>query len=991
MKGSMRCAYIVAWIFFSSIYVAVGQPTWTFDPFGKESKPKEYEEKKLGSEKTADKKFTKIRRFTQNNVTRFNYYFNANNKLNAVVEMAKSSNQDDHSHLLPFYGYSLDNTSAQQVELDSVIYKATAGILLHDLRSEWVDNLYLLIGKAYLYRKVFDSAALTFQFINYNLFPRKKDEDENRVVGTGADASSYKLSIANSEKRNFIQKVTGLPPSRNEALIWLARTYIEMAQYGESAGLINILQEDPNLPKRLRDDLDQVTAYWYFQQQGYDSAAHYLERAVSSGETKSDRSRWYFLLGQLNELNGDFEKASAFYKSSASGTVNPLLDIYARLNDAKMLRNSGNTKELDENIATLVKMAKRDKYETYRDILYHSAGMLSLQKPDTNQAIVYFEKSLVVNENNLPFRNKAHLVLGRIAYQQKQYKSAADHYDSLDINDQSILTDSAEVMDRKASLRKVATQLSIIETEDSLQMVASLPPADRDIFVKKLVKKLRKENELPDTEPGFVGETLNSFGNSKNNESPDLFTTNTKGEWYFYNSSMKSRGFNEFKSKWGRRDNTDNWRRQSAMTAVSIDASAPDPMAPPSEAQTDESGKPLAFTYDALMQNLPLTIEALDSSNNKIAQALLELARLFQYELQDYQQAIYSYEIYLQRFPEKLEEGEVYLGMYYCYTKMNDNEKAAYYKQLLEKEFSQSKALKTLNNPNELQPEKNNPEVSARYQTIYDLFIKGEYEKAVSMKKKEDSAHGKQYWTPQLLYIESVYHIKCGLDSEAIVTLTQLLDNYPQSPLSEKATTLIDVLFRKREIMSHLDTLQVTRKMDDDKILIPVDQNVKPRTRTVPISVNKDQPKLTGIKTITAKPDTVIKVPSSMVSGEFIWQSSKQHMLVMVMNQVDPVYINESKNALKRYVASIAPSVVITKDTLDIKNNLLVFSTFESAEDAVVFHDKIKKAAPAQLSWLPAKSYSFIIITQSNLDLLKRNKQLEAYRKLLNEQYPAKF
>ncbi|MEN9963985.1 MAG: hypothetical protein RL582_1080 [Bacteroidota bacterium] len=990
MKGRMRCAYITAAVFFLSISVAIGQPTWTFDPFGKEQKPKEYEEKKLGSEKTADKKFTRIRRFTQNNVTRFNYYFNANNKLNAVVEMAKASQQDDHSHLIPFYGYSLDNTAAQQVELDSVIYKSTAGILLHDLRSEWVDNLYLLIGKSYLYRKVFDSAALTFQFINYNLFPRKKDEDDNRVVGTSADAASYKLSIANSEKRNFIQKVTGLPPSRNEALIWLARTYIEMAQFGESAGLINILQEDPNLPKRLRDDLDQVTAYWYFQQQGYDSAAHYLEKALPSAETKSDRSRWYFLLGQLNEMNGKYEKASEFYNRSASKTVNPLLDIYARLNDAKMLRNTGNLKELDNNIATLVKMAKRDKYETYRDILYHSAGMLSLQKPDTTQAIGYFEKSLTVNENNLPFRNKAHLVLGRIAYQQKQYKDAADHYDSLDINDLTLSPDSSEVSDRKTSLRKVATQLMIIETEDSLQMVASLPPADRDLFVKKLVKKLRKENELPDTEPVFTGETLNSFGNDKNNKSTDLFTTSTKGEWYFYNATLKSRGFNEFKSKWGRRENTDNWRRLSALTAgMGIDASSPDPMAPV-DAATDESGKPLAFSYDALMQNLPLSQESLDSSNLKISQALIELARLFQYELQDYQQAIYTYEIYLQRFPDKLEEGELYLGMYYCYSKLNDKEKADYYKHLLETEFGNSKALKTLNNPNSLQPEKNNPEVLARYGMIYDLFIGGQYEKAVSMKRKEDSVHGKQYWTPQLLYIESIYHIKCGLDSEAIVTLTQLMDNYPQSPLSEKALTLIDVLFRKREILNHLDTLQVTRKMDDDKILVPTEQNIKPKTRVVTTNV-KEQPKLAGIKPMVVKPDSVIKIPSSMVSGEFIWQASKQHLVVMVLNQVDPVYVNESKNALKRFVSSSNPSVLVAKDTLDGKNNLLVFSIFESADDAMIFYEKIKKAAPAQLSWLPAKSYSFAIITQSNLELLKKNKQLEAYKKLLSEQYPGKF
>jgi hypothetical protein len=111
----------------------------------------------------------------------------------------------------------------------------------------------------------------------------------------------------------------------------------------------------------------------------------------------------------------------------------------------------------------------------------------------------------------------------------------------------------------------------------------------------------------------------------------------------------------------------------------------------------------------------------------------------------------------------------------------------------------------------------------------------------------------------------------------------------------------------------------------------------------------------------------------------------------MVLNQVDPVYVNESKNALKRFVSSSNPSVSVAKDTLDGKNNLLVFSIFESADDAIVFHEKIKKAAPAQLSWLPAKSYSFAIITQSNLELLKKNKQLEAYKKLLSEQYPGKF
>jgi hypothetical protein len=76
---------------------------------------------------------------------------------------------------------------------------------------------------------------------------------------------------------------------------------------------------------------------------------------------------------------------------------------------------------------------------------------------------------------------------------------------------------------------------------------------------------------------------------------------------------------------------------------------------------------------------------------------------------------------------------------------------------------------------------------------------------------------------------------------------------------------------------------------------------------------------------------------------------------------------------------------------LDAKNNLLVFSTFENAEDALIYLEKIKKAATTQISWLAASKYAFIIIHEDNLNKLKSNKDLETYKKLLNNQYPGKF
>src|ERR1700681_4234307 len=66
-------------------------------------KPKEYDQRVLRSERSDEKKFTSPRRLIKNAVTHYNYFFNANNKLNEVLERAKGSFIDDYSSLLPFY------------------------------------------------------------------------------------------------------------------------------------------------------------------------------------------------------------------------------------------------------------------------------------------------------------------------------------------------------------------------------------------------------------------------------------------------------------------------------------------------------------------------------------------------------------------------------------------------------------------------------------------------------------------------------------------------------------------------------------------------------------------------------------------------------------------------------------------------------------------------------------------------------------------------
>ena len=110
-------------------------------------------------------------------------------------------------------------------------------------------------------------------------------------------------------------------------------------------------------------------------------------------------------------------------------------------------------------------------------------------------------------------------------------------------------------------------------------------------------------------------------------------------------------------------------------------------------------------------------------------------------------------------------------NLYYCYNKQGDAAKAAELKKLMGEKYAQSNFTTILMTGKNPQSKQANPEATAAYENIYDLFIEGNFQQAIDKKKEADSVYGKNYWTPQLLYIESVYYIKQRQDSVAALFL----------------------------------------------------------------------------------------------------------------------------------------------------------------------------------------------------------------------------
>src|SRR4030095_4572446 len=402
-----------------------------------------------------------------------------------------------------------------------------------------------------------------------------------------------------------------------------------------------------------------------------------------------------------------------------------------------------------------------------------------------------------------------------IAFAQKKYKQARSLYDSLDLNDVA-LKNVNEISERKQILIKLITQLDIVERQDSLQKIAAMPEEERKDFVKKLVRQIRKEKGLKE-DAAATPSILVPIGSQKNDQQ-DLFANTSKGDWYFYNASLKTKGASEFKAKWGNRANVDNWRRASGMSFQPVVTK------PVSSQFGNNTDKPETITptgeitFESLYENLPLTEKQMKLSNDSLSEALYILGKSLANDLEDCAASIRANEEIVNRFPAFKKMDEVLFTLYYCYNKSGEASKAEQVKKLMEQKFAGNR-LTTIVTTGKDPGSISNPEATKAYEDVYNLFIEGNFEKAVADKAIADSMYGSNYWTPQLMYIESVYYIKQKDDAKATQILNAIIAQQPNTPMASKAATMIDVLSRRQKIEDELNRLNVQRA-EERKLLI---------------------------------------------------------------------------------------------------------------------------------------------------------------------------
>ena len=955
-------------------------------------KPKEFENRVLRSEKSDQKKFTLPQRFIQNTITHYNYFFNANNKLNEVLEKAKMAFIDDYSELIPFYNYTLDVTAADSMDLDSISNKAQTGIVLHDLRNDWADNLYLLWGASYFFKKQFDSARLMFQFINY-AFAEKEKDGYYRTIGSTRDGNTA-LSISTKEKNSLPRQVFSEPPSRNDAFIWQIRNHLAQDQFTEASSLILTLKNDPLFPKRLYNDLEEVQAYSFYKQKRWDSSAAHLENALNNATGKGEKARWEYLLGQLYEITDKKTEAENWYNKSISHTTDPIMDIYARLAMVRVNKDSSKN-YIEKNIATLLKMAKRDKYQDYRDIIYYMAAQIELERNNIDGALPLLLKSTKYTTNNPSQRNKAFLQLAELSFVKRQYRHSYNFYDSLQLDDPSIKNPDA-IVARKEILSRLAGNIEIIERQDSLQRIAAMPDDERKSFIKKMVRQLRKQRGLKDE--GVV--TTQKKIPTKQEAVPSLFNDNSKkGDWYFYNKNSRQKGLTDFEAKWGKRANTDDWRRGVALNA-GFKPRTDKQLAIDNGTQQPGNSEDAEITFESLNEKIPLTPEKLQQSNDSIQTAQLDLGLLYIQKLEDCNAATETLEDFRKRFPQHPKMDEVLFNLYYCYNKHGETSRADDIKKIMNRQYGDSKltAIVTTGKGKDAEVKEQEASATKIYEKVYDLFVEGNFREAIAEKKVADSIYGSNHWTPQLLYIEAVYYIRQREDSTATVVLNNIISKFERTAISKKAASLLNVLSRRNQIEDELRNMVINMPPPDtterqSEIIV----SGKPVTLP-PVSKDSVNLKLGHPPVVINKPaiDTISKQPVKQISTglAYRFETETPHYVVIVLTKVDPIFVNEAKNAFARYNKDTYYNKQMQAELIEIDsaNRLLLISPFKNSTEALAYVDQTRpKTANEIIPWLKGGKYSYSIITDKNLEILKNSKDIDKYRQFLEKNVPGKF
>ena len=126
----------------------------------------------LISPSCSTKKKSWVNRQYHNTTAKYNGYFNGNESIKAGIKKLHKNHIDDYTTVISVFPTGdLKKTQKTNSYMDKAIKKGSVVIQKHSMKikgkeyCKWIDDNYLMVGKAYFYNGNFKESIKTFSFI----------------------------------------------------------------------------------------------------------------------------------------------------------------------------------------------------------------------------------------------------------------------------------------------------------------------------------------------------------------------------------------------------------------------------------------------------------------------------------------------------------------------------------------------------------------------------------------------------------------------------------------------------------------------------------------------------------------------------------------------------------------------------------------------------------------------------------------------------------
>lgn len=728
----------------------------------------------LVSAACSNTKNTASTRAFHNVTSRYNVIFEARQSYLKGIDNIDKNFKPDYTELLPIF--KIDAHEAPDfasADMDACVEECGKNILKHSITAKpkrgysrsgmdshqqsfynkseyckWIDDTYLLMGKANYVTGDYDRAEPSFQ-----------------------------LGITRFKHE----------PSRFEAQFWLAKTFWAQKSYNEATELLEKLEKDKRHPKKLDADIHRLYADIAISNHRYQAAVQEVDKALTfiKKRNKKERAWLLFIAGDLNRLAGNYPKAKTCYQEVIKLNPQYSLVFNSKINLATVFTKGENDAYIRQQLLLL---AKDDKNKEYFDRVYYGLAELDRKNQDFNSALINYRKSARYSSQNNVQKAKSYMEAANIYFMRNDYIKAGEFYDSTMQFLPTSYSGYEEISKKAANLRELISYIEEAEYQDSIQRVAKMDVAARQKLIAKIIDDVIAEEEakkIAATNP-YYSSSDNNYGVEYTGQDGN---PNFQGKWYLYNVTALNYGRQEFLKKWGNRPLEDNWRRKNkGVSEISGEESA--------EAEEENtSGENDKKKPEYYIKNLPLTDSSMKLSLDREADAWYKAADVYSEKIDDLDKAIETLLKINEKHGGYYLKPQVYYRLHDLYLRKGETGLAEYTKTLLASEFPESGYTKILNDPNYLK------NVGARkqqavdfYEKMLDGFNAGNFSYALELCDEGRREYAGLDIEENFIYMQARCYGGLQQTDKMAQTLHFLIENYPGSRLVPYAKNKLSAL-----------------------------------------------------------------------------------------------------------------------------------------------------------------------------------------------------